>query len=1270
MNKYLLLLILCFVLTKSFGQQNNFLATYSFDGAYTGAFSSGSEAITAENASLGGTKMGAVAFGTIGAAQVVQASVINNNASNYTNTFLKLNLKPKTGYTFVITNVKVTQSTSANNTSQVFRIGVNQNGAIPNTTNTGESTANIANTTTLSQTNFVPSTTVATGQATNYVTVWLSARGLATETFNWNIDQIEISGTYQLDTPEAVNITVNDTPKQLLRFGIDAERLWYWRTGTMGNTLANLGVKELKASFVRVAIDCAYEREEGVKVPANYDKILDMMLAMKTANPEIEFFASPRPLDEAYTDTENEAIWGGPVAPWAPVPAWIMTWVENGTNADGTKKWRIGTINVGKLAQYYADYLNFMHQKGFKITYMDVTNEKNEITPTMTKYLFDNIPGLLNTGVHMPKLIAPSSWSYESGTEYLNSFTNAQLGSFGIAGCHNTGDPGTAVDFTTKANQIAKEPWNTELHKWVGINTRDEVLNAEAFLNAMNGGFTGLCSWLFYGPSSGKDHTMIWSGASTATRSAKYEIYKKVVNNTNGGNLYKTVSSSTGVFSATFVKDSVMIIVALNKDVTAKSNVKFLLQNKNLKDLQVEVTKWQHGIAKAGVTSTFDAKLLDQFEYTLDSSALYVFKIDFEKRKPFAGLDQINKCAGSSTLLTGTLPTTGTWRTQSGNPVGATISNFTTNEATVTFDASASGLYKFIYTANTRNDTMSVFVKAKPNAASDLNEVLAGNSVVLTGTNPTSGTWTADLSNNTGSDLTNTASSGVSTATFTLSSGGLYSYIYSSNGCSDTLSVNVIDIDTDNDGILNTVDADMDGDAINNIFDTDIDGDGIDNATDNDDDADALVDSNDTIQPNDANGFGVINDNDNDGVADTSDLDLDGDGIPNSTDTDIDNDGIINATDTDDDGDNVLDVTDITLQGPVGADTDNDGVLDAIENTAPNGGDGNNDGILDKDQTNVTTLPLATGSGFVTGVFTLGAGCTTPQVMYVKPETQIEIEDSEFNYPAGLVGFSAKCGSTVNVKYYWHGLSAVAGFRMFGKTTPGEGNNVFFDFTSAVIVGSEIINNTAIPTTIHTITDGQKGDLSAIDGFIFDPAGPAIAAGLSVKLLSFSGAKAGEDKIKIDWKSADEVNNDYYVLERSKDAQSFEPIDKITTNKTGFSTYSFLDNNSLKGSNYYRLKIVGTKGEITYSAIINVINDSKDDIEYYPNPSFNNSIRFTEKGGFKINTIHVITANGSILKTLKPVNNEIDISTLPKGNYVIEATDLNKRKVVKRISKR
>ena len=216
----------------------------------------------------------------------------------------------------------------------------------------------------------------------------------------------------------------------------------------------------------------------------------------------------------------------------------------------------------------------------------------------------------------------------------------------------------------------------------------------------------------------------------------------------------------------------------------------------------------------------------------------------------------------------------------------------------------------------------------------------------------------------------------------------------------DTLT-NDIDTDDDNDGYPDDVDEmpldffehlDTDGDGIGNNADTDDDGDGLgddydafplDASEQVDTDSDGIGDNADncpnTSNPDQINsdddnlGNACDDDDDNDGVADTTDafpldpsetIDTDSDGVGNNEDTDDDGDGVSDAVDafpldssettdtdadgignnadTDDDGDNVPDISDaFPLNSAEWADTD----LDGIGNNADTDDDG--DGVSD-----------------------------------------------------------------------------------------------------------------------------------------------------------------------------------------------------------------------------------------------------------------------------------------------------------------------------------
>jgi hypothetical protein len=101
---------------------------------------------------------------------------------------------------------------------------------------------------------------------------------------------------------------------------------------------------------------------------------------------------------------------------------------------------------------------------------------------------------------------------------------------------------------------------------------------------------------------------------------------------------------------------------------------------------------------------------------------------------------------------------------------------------------------------------------------------------------------------------------------------------------------------------------------------------------------------------------------------------------------------------------------------------------------------------------------------------------------------------------------------------------------------------------------------------------------------------------LPITLLSFTGKSLTNTTNLLEWTTSTEINNDYFTLERSSDAQSFSAIGIV--NGAGNSNislnYNFIDDAPLKGINYYRLKQTDFDGAFSYSNSIALTNNNQD----------------------------------------------------------------------------
>ena len=94
---------------------------------------------------------------------------------------------------------------------------------------------------------------------------------------------------------------------------------------------------------------------------------------------------------------------------------------------------------------------------------------------------------------------------------------------------------------------------------------------------------------------------------------------------------------------------------------------------------------------------------------------------------------------------------------------------------------------------------------------------------------------------------------------------------------------------------------------------------------------------------------------------------------------------------------------------------------------------------------------------------------------------------------------------------------------------------------------------------------------------------------LPIELISFKATVVG-DIINIEWLTISETNNDFFTVEKSIDAESFEALENIpgAGNSNDFNYYSIKDENPAEGINYYRLKQTDFDGEVSISDITSV----------------------------------------------------------------------------------
>jgi len=177
------------------------------------------------------------------------------------------------------------------------------------------------------------------------------------------------------------------------------------------------------------------------------------------------------------------------------------------------------------------------------------------------------------------------------------------------------------------------------------------------------------------------------------------------------------------------------------------------------------------------------------------------------------------------------------------------------------------------------------------------------------------------------------------------------------------------------------------------------------------------------------------------------------------------------------------------------------------------------------------------------------------------------------------------------------------------------------------------------------------------------------ASALPVEFLSFNGTTTSKGNM-LNWATTEEVDNSGFDVERSDDGQRFEQVAFVPANQSRFSehNYAYFDTPLTSEVTYYRLKQIDLDGTFGYSEIISVRNgaDLETGTSISPNPVVNNLTVVNGKG----EAIIFNTAGQQITQvTITTVKQDIDVSDLPQGTYVLRIKYLSGELITRKFIK-
>ncbi|MBK9591127.1 MAG: T9SS type A sorting domain-containing protein [Crocinitomicaceae bacterium] len=176
---------------------------------------------------------------------------------------------------------------------------------------------------------------------------------------------------------------------------------------------------------------------------------------------------------------------------------------------------------------------------------------------------------------------------------------------------------------------------------------------------------------------------------------------------------------------------------------------------------------------------------------------------------------------------------------------------------------------------------------------------------------------------------------------------------------------------------------------------------------------------------------------------------------------------------------------------------------------------------------------------------------------------------------------------------------------------------------------------------------------------------------LPVELVDFY-ASLVSSSVNTSWTTMSEVNNDYFIVQRSVDYENWEDLEKIDGqgNSAEKTNYFYDDRAPHFGFSYYRLKQVDFDGQVEYSAVREIYNDGNG-IFVYPNPT--DGMVYIVAKNLEALEFNVFNALGQSI-TIQTSNSsgqlQLDFSNLENGVYYIITSSSSLRQTHKIILSR
>ncbi len=176
---------------------------------------------------------------------------------------------------------------------------------------------------------------------------------------------------------------------------------------------------------------------------------------------------------------------------------------------------------------------------------------------------------------------------------------------------------------------------------------------------------------------------------------------------------------------------------------------------------------------------------------------------------------------------------------------------------------------------------------------------------------------------------------------------------------------------------------------------------------------------------------------------------------------------------------------------------------------------------------------------------------------------------------------------------------------------------------------------------------------------------PYPGSAFPVTMLSFKATKV-ETKVLLQWETSTEINSKTFEVQRSENGSTFiKTIGHLAAAGTSNSIkrYSLIDQQPLKGWNYYRVKETDLDGKFIYTKIAGVNFDLAENTAIvYPNPATDKMVVMIENFVSNTFSYQLYDLSGKLLSGNKIIDSQttIELKNLPSATYYLKIIKDNK----------